>query len=100
MGKCNNCGKEIDDKYKYCLDCMNKYKEDKPESNDELVDIITKVNWNLGSIQKWMKLSLLNELEKQKNPTETQKNLHALLKKDIEKDLKVIKEISDEQDKK
>lgn len=58
-GKCETCGKEIDSKYKYCLDCMKKYKEEQGEStsrdNEDVVKALEKIdqtlqhiNWNFG----------------------------------------------------
>lgn len=61
-GKCENCGKKIDSKYKYCLGCMNDYKKDNStetpagDSSDiceklERIDqTLQRMNWNFGML--------------------------------------------------
>ena len=60
-GECENCGKSINSKYKYCLDCMNSYKSERKEeikeSNkdicerlDKIADTLEKMNWNFGML--------------------------------------------------
>jgi len=59
MKNCEKCGKEIDDKYKYCMNCFEKYKGDNPKGSDEdritkALEIIAKhiehLNWNVGKL--------------------------------------------------
>ncbi len=59
---CTNedCKKETNEGYKYCMDCYNKWKENqpaeedpyksKPWAEDPVVDALLKINNNLGKI--------------------------------------------------
>jgi hypothetical protein len=64
-GKCENCGKEVNKKYKYCKSCVDNYKKDTLgtethtsnvanadvcEKLDSLIDILNKINWNFGML--------------------------------------------------
>lgn len=57
MGKCLNCGTQIDDKYKYCQKCNNQYGKD--NALIEIAKTLKQMNWNLG---------LKNEFTKRTNP--------------------------------
>lgn len=55
MGKCEKCGKDCQDGYKYCLDCFQKYKDgqNKGGGSGELSEIsehLKHINWNLGRL--------------------------------------------------
>jgi hypothetical protein len=63
MKQCLNCGTDIGDKYKYCMDCVKAYgKRDEPTPHepkggamwheDATVDALLKMNSNLGTIAK------------------------------------------------
>lgn len=86
-GKCESCGCPVDSKYKYCLPCMKKWKEDNStetpvgdssdicgkldriaDSLDKLVEVLHFSNWNLGSISAVMRgdEELLKKLKKDK----------------------------------
>lgn len=85
QGVCITCGKEIDPKYKYCIECINDFKaglKSQPadvklssniiSNNNKVVEQLTFINWNLGRI-----VAVLEN-----NPK---------LKKDILKDIKELK---------
>ena len=97
MKECKSCGKEIDDKYEYCIQCIQKVKE--TNTSQDMIKVLEHLNWNAGATQKWIKLMLLNNLENLKNGqgmTPTQQKIHKLLLKDVEKDFKNIEDISKE----
>ena len=84
MGKCQ-CGKEIDDKYKMCLDCLNKTRNNKPSTEtlnqnahpDELLIKIEThlehINWNLGKISAILSkdTKLFNQIKKDEKENRT-----------------------------
>lgn len=94
--KCKSCDNLIDERYEYCIPCINKIKQG--NQNEGLLKVITQINWNLGAMQKWVKLFLLNHLEETTNKTTIQKNIHSLLLKDVEKDFKQLKQIKEEEE--
>jgi hypothetical protein len=55
MSKCEVCGKEIDSKYKFCIACSQKLKEEKTDrgfsDSGEVVKAIQQVNNNLYFIR-------------------------------------------------
>lgn len=57
MGRCEKCAIKIDDKYKYCQDCNNKFAKD--NSFLEIAQALKYINQNLG---------LRNEFLKRQNP--------------------------------
>jgi len=59
MGKCKGCNKLIDDKYSLCVECNIKSKQ--ANSQDELIKIFTKMNWNLGRICLCLEMICLDE---------------------------------------
>lgn len=97
--KCPICNSvDIADNYGMCVSCNIKAKQS--NQKDYLKDIsenLKMCNWNFGAMQKWMKLSLLNDLEKNKlNLTRTQERIYNLLIKDLDKDFKAIEDIKKE----
>lgn len=53
MGKCEKCDAEIDDKYNYCLKCLNEIKaENKGVDNKELITALGKINNNLYYLRR------------------------------------------------
>ena len=92
--KCKSCDNLIDERYEYCISCINKIKQG--NQNEDIIKVITQINWNLGATQKWIKLFLLNQLEDAGNKTITQKNIHSLLLKDVDKDFKQLKQIKED----
>lgn len=104
MKLCPQCKKvEIDDKYGMCLDCLGKTKQANSGIDlSEIKDLIEKCNWNFGAIHKYIKLSLLNQLETIKNDrglTKIQQAMLNELENGLEKDLKQLKGIKMEQEK-
>lgn len=102
MKLCPQCNKnQIEDKYSMCMSCLKETKQ--ANQNVDLKDIQEKINWNLGSISQTMKLSLLSEFETLQGNgigrTDTQKKMHSALLKDLDKYLKVMKDIKKEQEK-
>ena len=70
------------------------------DSQQQIVDLIEKCNWNFGALQKFVKWSLLNDLEKTKQNgklTEIQKKMLDFLLEKFEKDEKNIRDIETEQ---
>lgn len=58
MGKCEVCGTDIDDRYKFCLKCAREMKETNKEvgavkdvSSDEIVKALGAVNNNLYALR-------------------------------------------------
>lgn len=100
MGKCEGCGKEINDKYKMCLECLNKAKQLNNIDSKAIYELLEKANWNWGISAKLGKLTLLNSLENLKNEkglTEIQKRIHKWLLDDFEKDFKAVEGITKDQ---
>ncbi len=99
MKKCK-CGADIDDKYSMCLTCLDKIKQSNSSiDTSEILKKLEQMNWNLGSISQTLKLTLLNDLEKDAT-TQTQKKIHNALLKECDKYLKVLKDIREEQENK
>lgn len=94
--KCKSCDNLIDKRYEYCIPCINKIKQG--NQNEDLIKVVIQINWNLGAMQKWIKLFLLNQLEETTNKTTTQKNIHSLLLKDVDKDFKQLKQIKEDEE--
>jgi len=100
IGKCQICGKEINDKYSLCVACNIESK--KSNQQNVLVDIINKINWNMGSVALTLHLQLLTQLETLKYKeklTSIQEQIHNFLLNKVEKDLKNIKDIALEMEK-
>jgi len=58
LGQCEMCGVEVDDKYKFCMKCVQQMKKDNAEagavntgSNADLIKSIGAVNNNLYGIR-------------------------------------------------
>ena len=58
MGKCEMCGKEVDDKYKFCMACVQQMKKDNAEvgatstgSNADVVRSLGALNNNLYALR-------------------------------------------------
>ena len=106
---CEVCGVKLENtNYKYCLKCINKVKEqnvmqDVLKKISGVEDALKHLNWNAGSISKFMKLSILNDIESssstEKGITKIQQSIKELLLKDLEKDLKQLNQIKEEQEK-
>ena len=65
MGNCKLCNKIIDDKYQLCVECNIKAKQS--NQSDDLIKILTKINWNLGKTALNMEIIanlLLNDYSK------------------------------------
>jgi hypothetical protein len=65
MGKCEMCGKEIDDKYKFCMGCVQQMKKDNAEvgatssgSNADVVKSLGALNNNLYAIRTLLETQL------------------------------------------
>ena len=101
MKLCPQCKKtQIDDKYSMCLSCLKETgKSNQSVDLSEIKKILEQQNWNYGAIQKWIKVSLLNQLETLKHHqglTKIQQQIHISLLESLEKDFKNIKDISGE----
>ncbi|MAG61816.1 hypothetical protein CMI43_03305 [Candidatus Pacearchaeota archaeon] len=88
MKDCEGCGKQIDDKYKLCLECLNKTKIS--NNSGDLKDILEKINWNLGSITKQQKLYFLYKIS---NDTTIKEKILLFFSKDLNKDFKILNDI-------
>jgi hypothetical protein len=54
MGQCELCGKEIDEKYKFCMTCVQQMKKDNAEvgaSNADVVRSLGALNNNLYALR-------------------------------------------------
>jgi len=99
MKKCEDCGKEIADNYSVCISCNQKRQEKKVGNTDEL---LKHINWNIGSINLSLKAFIMYEMCYKmtgKEPEEIRKKIYEHFRKDLEKNLKYLKEIKDEQEK-
>jgi len=105
--KCPQCNKvDIEDKYMMCMNCLKEMKSaNESLGNGAVTDLLKKINWNLGSISQTLKLGLLSEFETLKNGgmssgrSKIQQKMHGALLKDMDKYLKVLKDIQEEQEK-
>lgn len=68
MGKCELCGKEVDDKYKFCMACVQQMKKDNAEvgatstgSNADVVRSLGALNNNLYAIRTLLETQLETE---------------------------------------
>lgn len=61
MKNCKNCEKEIQDNYTYCLSCMTEWKQKNTTTttknvgswhDDPMIDVLMKINANLGKIHQ------------------------------------------------
>jgi len=53
MGKCEKCGKQIDDRYKYCQKCNSDFARE--NAITEIAKTLKQINWNLGIRNEFMK---------------------------------------------
>ena len=71
--------------------------------SDKVLGVLEHINWNMGSISKYLKLTLLNQLEttksNQEGLTKIQQAMLKELKNGLEKDLKQLEQIKEEQEK-
>jgi len=59
LGNCEKCGKEIDDNYKYCVECNNVIKQEKnKEKNKDIIRALGALNNNLYAIRRQQKVML------------------------------------------
>lgn len=59
MGKCKDCGTDIDDRYEYCINCYKKKQQGaKQDSNKELIKALGAINNNLYCIRRQGAISL------------------------------------------
>jgi len=79
MGLCKLCQKQIDDKYQLCVECNIKAKQS--NTQDDLVKILNKMNWNIGRICLCLEMICLDENKLNKTRETIQK-----IKEEIEKD--------------
>jgi len=95
MGKCEKCGVDIDDRYKFCLKC-------KDSGGDKVMVDIAKtlehINWNLGIMQKCMRFAMLLYLT---NPNSIDKHepymtkMYQELRDGMEKDMRIVKDLGE-----
>ena len=62
MGKCTECGTIVEDKYKYCLDCLKKIKEG--NQNADTVSELGKLNNNLYYLRRGLAIILREKYNK------------------------------------
>lgn len=55
MGVCKKCGKTIDDKYNYCIECSQ---ENKKSSDAEILTALGRINNNLFCIIRLLEYQL------------------------------------------
>jgi len=99
MKKCKLCGTDIDDKYEYCIQCINKVKE--TNTMQEVVKVLSQCNWNLGTMTKQQRLYYLFLISEKygDNRENIRKKIFEYFSKDLDKDLKQLKQIKEEQEK-
>lgn len=100
MKNCEDCGKEIDDKYKVCVDCNEKRKV---KGNGDTLKMLEKINWNLGTIALSLKAFITYEMLKEvegKESFEVKSKISEFFQKDLEKSLKFISDIREENENK
>lgn len=71
-------------------------------SDGELNKLLTHLNWNIGSIALSIKMGLLYNMSRKKEGKEyreTENKIYDFFKKDLEKNLKYLNEIKEEQEK-
>lgn len=99
-------GKEVDltienDKIIFIKILGNGQEQSKNVDTNKLLETLNHINWNMGSISKYIKLILLNQLETVKHQqglTKIQQAILNELENGLEKDLKQLKQIKDEQE--
>lgn len=103
MKACVDCGVSIGDAYERCASCNHKHKTNSVSNNPNnkeawISEQLKHINWNLGYLQKWTKLSLLNNLESSKERTVVQDKIRDSLLEDLNKDIKTIKDIKKDEE--
>lgn len=64
MGKCEDCEKEIADKYKVCVECLHKRQQaNKQDSNKDLLKALSAINNNLYCVRRQMEVALRETFE-------------------------------------
>ena len=101
MKKCK-CGADIDDKYSMCLDCLGKTKQQNSNAdNSEILKTLIHLNWNMGSIMKNQRLYYLFKMSESYGETRSvvKRKIYEYFLNELEKDLKQLKQIREEQEK-
>ena len=102
MKKCK-CGADIDDKYSMCLTCLEKIKSSNSNAdNSEILKTLQYLNWNAGSSMKNQRLHYLFKMSENYGETRTlvRRKIYDYFLNEFDKDLKQLKQIRDEQEKK
>jgi len=100
MKQCKVCKREIADNYEYCWECVKKV----PKQDDTL-KVLTQINWNLGTISKQQRLYYLFNILTTSNVIgeqeafDTAKKIFSYFSQDLDKDLKQLRQIKEEQEK-
>src|SRR3990167_4039142 len=101
--KCKTCSNQIDDRYEYCISCVQKVKQG--NQNEELLKVLTQINWNLGTKIKQDRLYYLFRMIMETNLLDNKKQIEIVTKimdyftQDLDKDFKQLKHIKEEQGK-
>jgi|TARA_Y100000310_G_scaffold258198_1_gene266526 hypothetical protein len=99
MKKCKVCGTEVAEQYDYCLKCINKVKE--TNLMQDVLKKLEQINWNFGTLVKQQRLFYLFQIcEGYGNDRQdVRKRISEYFSESVEKDLKVLKQIKEEQEK-
>ena len=102
MKKCK-CGADIDDKYSMCLTCLEKTKQQNSSvDTGEILKTLIHLNWNAGSMMKNQRLYYLFKMSENYGETRelVKRKIYDYFLNEFDKDLKQLKQIREEQDKK
>lgn len=97
MKKCKNCSNQIQDQYEYCISCMTKIKQG--NQSEDLIKVLTQINWNLGTKVKQDRLYYLYKMIGTNLEHKIREKIEDYFKQDLDKDLKQLKQIKEEQEK-
>lgn len=109
MKKCQNyetCNNMCGDNYKYCEPCYKEWEKEKPKKKEQLkpeVDLIQKINWNIGAATKYLRLYFLHQICSEMEghePFKIKEKIYKIFKQNIEKDFKHLDDIEKELKKK
>ena len=104
---CEVCGVKLENtNYKYCLKCINKVKEQNlmQEVLKKLNGVeasLIHLNWNAGSIMKNQRLYYMFKMSESYGDARNivRRKIYDYFLKELDKDLKQLKQIKDEQEK-
>tara|TARA_Y100000310_G_scaffold215935_1_gene216889 strand:+ start:2250 stop:2561 length:312 start_codon:yes stop_codon:yes gene_type:complete len=102
MKICPQCKKnEIEDKYSMCMSCLNQTKSaNQNVDTSEILKKLEQINWNFGTLVKQQRLFYLFQISENfgNDRDNNRKRISEYFAQDIEKDLKQLKQIKEEQE--